>query len=341
MTYRVSPSDPVADHETILDLWRRNLPGANATRFAWLYEEGPTVGLVLRSDEEPIGSAGLMRRTLRAFGRRQEVVQAVDLNVDRQHRTIGPALALQRAVIDMAHQSGWPLIYGFPNPKSEAVLRRAGYREMGCLGRWIKPLSARRLSGRLPRGLALAAGFGLRLVARENFCRVPAGLRVERIGRFDERFDHLFEAAADRLPIVGYRTADYLNWRYPRRAPSRHHVLGLLDQSDRLHAYAVWGWRRGTASIGDLLADEPGHLEILLADLLRHLRRRHTDSVVVSYLGHPEVPQVLHRLGFWSRTLDWKALLHVAPEYASAPDADRWFQPENWYLTRADFDTDE
>jgi hypothetical protein len=340
MTYRVSPSDPVADHETILDLWRRNLPGADAARFAWLYEQGPTVGLVLRSDDEVVGSAGLMRRTMRVLGRDQEVVQAVDLNVDRKHRTIGPALALQRAVIEMAHQSGWPVIYGFPNPQSKAVLLRGGYRELGCLGRWIKPLSTRKLSRRLPRWLTTVADVGLHAVARETYRRIPAGLRAARIGRFDERFDRLFEVAAAWLPIVGHRTAEYLNWRYSRRTPSRHHVLGLLDQNDRLRAYVIWGWRRGTASVSDLLADEPAHLEILLAALMRRLRRRRTDSVVFSYLGHPDVCTLLTRLGFWPRALDWKALLHVAPEL-SAADVERWMRPENWYLTRADFDTDE
>lgn len=339
MTYRVCPSDLVADRDAILGLWHRNLPEADPTRFAWLYDRGPTLGLVLRSDsDEAVGSAGLMRRTLRAFGRDVEAGQAVDLNVDRQHRTIGPALALQRAVIDQAGQAGLPLIYGFPNAQSAAVHRRTGYREIGRLGRWVKPLSFRRLA--LPPWLAFAADRLLPFVSPETYRRLPADLRVERIGRFDERFDRLFEAAAARLPIVGHRTAAYLTWRFARRPHSGHHVLGLLDRSNGLRAYVVWRWHRGTACVGDFLAAEPADLEILLAELLRRLRRRRTVAVVVSYLGHPDVCGVLGRLKFWPRPLDWKAVLHVDTSVLG-PDVDRWLQPDQWYLTRADLDTDE
>jgi predicted N-acetyltransferase YhbS len=339
MTYHVCPPNPVADRQAILELWQRNLPEADPSRFAWLYDRGPTQGLVLRSDaDEAVGSTGLMRRTLRAFGRDVEAAQAVDLNVDRQHRTIGPALALQRAAIDSARQAGLPLIYGFPNPQSEAVLRRAGYREIGRLGRWVKPLSSRRLA--LPSWLAFAADRLLPLVSPETYRRLPAGLRAERIGRFDERFDRLFEAATARLPIVGHRTAAYLAWRFARRPHVGHHAIGLFDRGNGLLAYVVWRWHRGTACVGDLLAAEPTHLEMLLAELLRRLRRRQTEAVVVSYLGHGDVCAVLARLGFWPRPLDWKAMLHIDPA-AVGPDVDRWLRPDHWYLTRADLDTDE
>lgn len=345
MTYRVCPPDPTADRQAILELWHRNLPDADAARFDWLYEQGPATALVLRSaTDDAVGSAGLMRRTLRAFGREVEAAQAVDLNVDRQHRTIGPALALQRGVIEAARQARFELIYGFPNPQSEAVLRRAGYRAIGPLSRWIKPLSSRRLMSGWPRWLARGAGPSadllLRLVSAETYCRLPADLRAQRVGRFDERFDHLFQAAACRLPIVGRRTAEYLAWRFARRGPGRHHVLGLFDRADRLLAYVVWRWRRGTACVGDLLAAEPKYLELLLADLLRRLRRRRAEAVVVNYLGHPDVSRVLSRLGFWSRVLQWQAMIYADPASLGL-DIDRFLQPDNWYLTRADLDTDE
>jgi predicted N-acetyltransferase YhbS len=338
MTYRVAPSDSAADRQAILELWQRNLPEADFVRYAWLYDRGPTVGLLLRDEAgEPVGSAGLMRRTVRVFGHDVTAGQAVDLNVDRTHRTIGPALALQRAVIATADERQCEFIYGFPNPQSEAVLRRGGFREIGRLGRWVRPLSTRRLSTRVPRWLAAGTDLLLPLITPETYRRVPAGLRVERVRQFDSRFDRLFEAAAARVPILGHRTAEYLDWRFARSPHARHRVLGLFE-GDALLAYVIWRRRRGTARIGDLLAAEPRNLEILLAELLRRLRRRDTEAVVVNYLGHPSVCRTLARLGFWHRVLEWKAMIRLT---AGASDADRLLPPDHWYLTRADLDTDE
>lgn len=345
MSYRVSPPNPIADRQAVLELWHRNLPDADDRRFDWLYDRGPAVSLVLRSaDGEAVGSAGLMRRTLRAFGRQVQAAQAVDLNVDRQHRTAGPALALQRGVIDAARAADFALIYGFPNPQSEPVLRRAGYRALGPMSRWVKPLSARRLLNGLPPWLGdvatPCADMLWRLVSPETWRRLPAGLSVRRVGSFDERFDRLFEVAAGRLPIVGRRTSDYLAWRFPRRGPRRHHVAGLFDQADTLLAYVVWRWRRGTACVADLLAADPMYLDLVLADLLGELRRRGAEGVVLNYFGHPEVPRTLSRLGFWPRVLEWKAMVYANPTLGEAT-LERLLEPDHWYLTRADLDTDE
>jgi hypothetical protein len=286
-----------------------------------------------------------MRRTFSVFGRTLAGAQAVDLNVDRQHRTIGPALALQRAVLAEVEEGSVGLVYGLPNPQSEAVLRRAGYREIGPLGRWIKPLSARKMLHALrPKWLAppatAAADLVLRLVSAETFGRLPGGLRVERLARFDARFDRLFEAAAPRLGIVGQRTAEYLAWRFAACPRGRHRVLGLLDPAGELLAYAVYRRRRGVVCLGDFLAADPRHLEILLAELLRRLRRRSAQALVVNYLGGPEVCHVFWRLGFWPRVLQWKAMLYADPRQFG-PDLDRLWLPDNWHLTRADLDTDE
>jgi hypothetical protein len=304
------------------------------------------MGLILRDESgRAIGSAGMMRRTLSAFGRTLEGAQAVDLNVDRQHRTIGAALALQKAVIRQAEAGELGLIYALPNPQSEAVLRRAGYREIGSLTRWVKPLSARkRLQAVTPRWLvppaAAAADLVLRLASPETYRRLGAGLRAERIGRFDQRFDRLFEASLPRQTIVGQRTADYLNWRFAACPHGRHRVLGLLDPAGALLAYFLYRRLRGAVFLGDFLAAETEHFEMLLAELLRRLRRRSAQTVVANYLGRAEVCDVLRRLGFWPREAQWKAMLYADPQRLG-PHSHLFYQPDNWHLTRADLDTDE
>lgn len=346
MEYEVCPAQARSDRDTILDLWRRNLPGADEGRFHWLYERGPARVLILRDAQgEAVGSAGMMARTFSAFGRALEGAQAVDLNVDRRHRTIGPALALQKAVIAAAKEDSLAVVYGLPNPQSEPVLRRAGYREIGPFSRWVKPLSVRKmLETARPKWLVGPAVAGvdalLQLASAEGLDRLPGGLRVERLAWFDRRVDGLFRKASQRVPIIGQRTAEYLAWRFGASPGAKHHALGLVDTTDRLLAYVVYRRRRGVVCLNDFLAVESHALEVLLTELLRRQRRRAAQAAVANYLGRAEVSAVFRRLGFWRRVLPWKAVLYADPRHCG-PDFEPWWQPDNWHLTRADLDTDE
>ena len=82
-----------SDRDCILDLWRRNLPDASTERYTWLYDEGPARSWLVRSAEgAAVGAIGLMPRRMRFFGQTTPVGQAIDLNVDKEHRALGPAL---------------------------------------------------------------------------------------------------------------------------------------------------------------------------------------------------------------------------------------------------------
>ena len=57
-----------ADRDRILDLWRENLPESSPDRYGWLYEDGPSAGWLVKSDEtDTVGAVGLMRRTIKVF----------------------------------------------------------------------------------------------------------------------------------------------------------------------------------------------------------------------------------------------------------------------------------
>ena len=69
------------------------------------------------------------------------------------------------------------------------------------------------------------------------------------------------------------------------------------------------------------------------------MRQEKAEAIVNVYLGPSAVCQRLKRFGFWKKPSEWKALVYV-DEGAFNSDADRMLDKENWYLTRADLDTD-
>ena len=344
MNYTITAFDAATARQAILALWQRNLPDASADRYPWLYESGLATGFVLRSNGgEPVGAAGLMRRDFLAFGQPLTAGQAIDLNVDREHRTVGPALGLQRAVVGAVHSGEVRMAYAFPNQLSEPVLRRIGYRPLGDLQRWVKILSCRAVFRRwgwptwLSRSVAVLADPLLPQRRPPRQDRLDQELRVAEVESFDDRFDRLCHRAASQFPILGQRGSAYLTWRFSRCPNQHYRALVLAKPDGELAGYTVFGRRKETMYLADLLVAELRHLDCLLAAFLRLARRQGAHTAVTLYLGSPAVCAALRRFGFWQRPSGRKAMVYekdrALPQSASQPDA--------WHLTGADIDTDE
>ena len=346
MTYTVCQSDAQADRDRILDLWRENLPQASPDRYSWLYEDGPSAGWLVKSDETTtVGAVGMMGRTMKVFDDLLRVGQPIDLNIDARHRTVGPALGLQRALISTVDRGEYDLLYSFPDAGSEPVQRRAGFRLLGDLGRWAKPLSVgNTLSARLRnplvgRAAASVVGPILKLASPETFYRRPGDIQVHVADHFDSRFDALWETAAGRFPIVSERTSKYLTWRFGRCPDARYRVLCVSNDQEELLAYLVYRQRRKMIQIGDLFFAEPRHIDTLLAEFLRLARKQKAEAAIAVYLGGQAVCRRLKHFGFWQRPSQWKAMLYVDRQ-ATPTTSGPLFDVDNWHLTYADIDTD-
>ncbi len=344
MNYTISALDPHVQRSAVLDLWSRNLPGTGRERYQWLYEGGPAIGWIARScSEDIVGGAGLMRRRLRLFDEAVTAGQAIDMNVDRRHRAFGPARALEREVTGAAEQCGLRLLYALPNDLSEPIFRHAGYQTVGKLGRWAKPLCWKSMAnhcgaGSLAGTAALkCADWFLRLASPGSWDR-RSRLRSTIQEQFDDRFDRLWQSASRDLGVIGERTSTYLNWRFGRCPIMKHQVFCLSGRTDELLAYVVFSTRDHYVYISDFFGRDPRYLHAALTELLVRVKRDGAHAVVTTFLGNSKFVRILRRCGFWSRPCDWKLMI-LGGGIASGPPSNL-LDAENWYLTRADIDTD-
>ena len=346
MSYQTCPtcSD---DRQTILELWQRNLPTATEDRYGWLYREGPACDWIMQNEDEvAIGSVGLMERRFRIHNRLVTAGQAVDMNVDQAHRSLGPALQLQRKAIEASEARDLPFVYGLCDRRSQLVLRRTGYRLLGDVGRWAKPLTSEPFLPRsfrskwLRRPACAVANIAMRLGSAELWQGRPKDTRVEVVDRYDERFDCLWMRAAERLPILGERSAEFLNWRFADSPDVRYRALTLIDSEERFRSYLIYHFDGATAHIADFLYDEPRDLAALLPELTVIARRWGMESIVVESLIPESITKLLKRFGFWRRPSNWPFLVYAPKVSASMWEDKGLFDLGNWYLTRADVDTD-
>ena len=121
-----------------------------------------------------------------------------------------------------------------------------------------------------PRQLARSLARRLRPGRRP---RRDTATRVERLERFDDQTDALWESARGAFDIICSRQAEYLNWRFASGGSSNIDVLGLF-RAERLIGYTVVRRSWGAGQILDLLwmPEESDAFELLIDAAVARLR---------------------------------------------------------------------
>lgn len=238
--YRAEPAVLSRDRDEVLALWRDNLgdPERHAGKYDWFYRSdpfGPALLQLLRHDTATIGTCGVAARRMLWQGREIRAGLLADMAVAAQHRTLGPALMLEEALLSAA-TGRYDVLYGFPNRKSLPVVRRLGYTVLGELSRHARVLRhARYLQPHMPRWLAVSLGGVLdALRAMHDGLRTLSGpqLAAAWSERADPRMDALWDGSPHGLGLLGVHDAALLRWRFDAWPLSGVRYLLLGDRCD-------------------------------------------------------------------------------------------------------------
>ncbi len=364
---RVAPADVRAELER---LWDGNLQveGGVARKFEWLYRDAPEradavflLGAEAGGEARRwVGTAGVAVRRVSVLGRERRAGLLADLAVDRDHRSVGPALSLVRAVKQWT-LSTHDLAYGFPNQHAQGVFKRVGYHTLGSIGRWARvlrhagyasrvkeaelprvPATVKRAVERAAEVPALAALAGRTVDVVRLMQRAPSALQAARAVKLafvdgpDERIDQLWESARGDYGVVGVRSSRLLRWRF---AWGDRVKLALATARDggAPRAYAVIEQDDDTAHVRDVFG-HPDAVGTLLDLLVPALYPRGAASVSVRYLGAPWLVEALEARGFVRRPGERMIAVGVGDalppeERAAVTDVARW------HLTDLDEDT--
>jgi hypothetical protein len=369
---RAAPDDVRRD---VTRIWDDNLRlEATADRkFEWLYhaapDRPPTI-FMLHADNGAVGTAGVGLRRIHAGDRTLRAGLLADLAVDRDHRSVMPALSLVRDVkawaLGTATDPGAvDLAYGFPNHQAEGVFKRVGYRSLGTFTRYarvlrhagyfdritdddlarvpaqLRPLAARFAASRV--GAAVAGGaLDLAQLVRTapEYLAAARRFRLRWHARAHPSLDDLWSSARSHYQVVAARTAGFVDWRFfraPDAAPlARRIVIASSRADDRPLAYAVFDRAADAAHVRDLF----GHPEAIgpLFDRLTHDLYRHgVATISMRYLGAPWLPAILSSRGFRPRQSD-RMVAFATSDRLDPTISSSLADPSSWHLTDADED---
>lgn len=341
--YAVTLADVHADRATVMSLWRGNLDEGDEpeAKFQWFYcdhPNGPSTMLFLvhGAERTPVGTAGIGGRELVANGTVHRAGVLADLLVVPSHRTLFPAMELQRAATREGLASR-DVVFGVPNVKAVPVFRRLGYTPIGDLVRFVLVLRyGEQLRRRMPAWLASVGGAVLDRVM--PVVRRMRGASGPAIGEWrdtvDARFDDLWTRTRSFAGVIGVRDARYLTWRFFAR-PAHPHRMFTLRTADgaRLIGYAVCEDARPTLHVRDFLVDRavPGGVATLVDTLARQARGEGFSTLSLDFMGGDDDCHSLRRAGMRERDR--------RPLFASfAVGQDVTLRQLPWYVTRADID---
>lgn len=346
VAYRTVQSDATAAREALLRLWSENLTveGDLEAKLRWFYLDAPSgrgeAFLLQSPDDAVVGCAGLSARELSFRGGRVRAALLADFVIDKAHRSALPALTLQRA-IKRHTEAAYDLSYGFPNSLAVAVLKRAGYHELGKMARYVRvlrhaPFVAKQY-GRAAGAAAVTLDPALLAVTRMRGGRSWPLTRLTWLADFDARFDRLWERARPPELIACRRSAELLRWRFGR-APGRPHAIAALVDGNEIRAYVVVRGRRGgPAELVDLLGRDLEAVDSVFARIAPELYLRGHTTISFRYLGAPRLRAVLERHRFALRDEKRSVIVNVGASSSLAREVA--YDPQRWYLTDLDEDT--
>jgi hypothetical protein len=344
VAYSVEQNRSDSNTADILRLWQSGLThsGKPLAKFDWYYRrnvQGAPAIFFLNHEgsDAPVGVAAIGKREMYYNGKNVRCGALVDFVTAVEHRTLFPALLLQKDLLRQGLTSH-EVLYGLPNAKSLAVVRRAGYSLVGQMIRRARVLRSATYIARyvpiwLSKVVAPVFDTGRQIISRFK----SLGLRSFRsvwLEAPDSRFDTLWQNVALADVLVGRRDCAFLDWRFSQN-PMRSHKFFALTHKDssELVAYAACEIEDQTLHVRDFLADPgiPGSLSALLRHLIAATFDRGLSTISVEFLGKSGFGRDLEAAGLRQRG--------ARPMYAAVcPQWPILLDESHWYLTSADED---
>jgi hypothetical protein len=345
--YSIIKADIKQNRNDIVPLLQRNLKIASPQRYAWNYEQCPygSAHCWLVKDEQSnffIGSATLFPRKILVKDKPLHAGIAGDFSVDKKFRVFSPALKLQKEIKEKIQETEFKFIYGIPNEQSKTLFLKIGYKKIGRVQYFIKPLKSKDALYqylhpylRLPI-LSKTIDFFIKIFAKENRYKKTWTYSIEMPEFFDDRFDILWKKASKQFTIISERTSTFLNWRYIQSTTQDYKIFCLINEKKEILGYIVYYIENNMCSIMDLLVEHRGKiLDSLLAEFLRYIRKKEVGSISTCYLGDRLLERKLREFHFLPVNKVTMDLIIYSP---NPSEYTYLLNKKNWYFFAGDND---
>ncbi len=313
---------------------------------------GDALSAVVVQDGRVVGQIGSIPIRFRVNGAEVTAVQELDVAMYESHRRFDVFLRLANEQKKIYRDAKVDFSFTFAIGTTSEIARIFNVsKKVSQIPRLIKvldtdPLLKKKLSaGPLSRVVSPAANIALRIKYGEK-TKIPDGMKLIEIDRFDERFDVFWERIKDDYPIMTKRDSVYLNWRYVDAALIGYEIHALEETATgAIAGFAVLGESDEGYTIGqifDVVTPREGSeaaTRCLVAHAIDRFRERKAAMVKCWFYAHSHLFESLDALGFASRLKDGRDVLFTPFGGDGACRAQTLGEDQtNWYLAKGDSD---
>jgi hypothetical protein len=314
------------DREEIIRLLNRNFETGQEKRFDWRHLNHPAGPawcwfIYDRGNNKTIATAAVFPRQMFVNGKSVVCGQVGGFAVEATHRSLGPAVLMQRTTFEPADCGAVAFCYDTPpHDRGMSTFLRLGMQPNCQVTRYALPLrSDEYLRNRLGDGAwtkpAVAAGnLFLRVRPFHRFARPIVGLEIARfVGRFDEEFTFLDRSFSSSGMVRADRSAENLNWCYRDNPGSDFRVL-VARRRGELLTYLVFLVYRERVAIVDFFGHEIPRIGRALLDALVEISRKEKRVLLEGFCSdQSELKSVFRESGFQEREKNARVVAYEKP----------------------------
>ncbi len=341
-------ADLQRDRETIERIFSDNRDcEVPPSRYDWLYLGNPfgraRAWLVQDvSNGLFFGASAAIPRKIWVNGKIAMGYVLADFSIDKNYRSLGPAIKLNKATLSAIDEEEARLAWDFPSEGMAKVHQWMKYGPFGNLVRFVRPINSH---GVLEAKLGKRWGLKSLCGCIDAACRLARprlnrgyGFEIVRASStvFDESFAEIDLRVGPVFSVCGARSPEYLGWRYGENPLQDFYVLSLKHEG-RLAGFSVYAVdERRAMRIYDLFADgEPKTKKNLLAATISAAEESKVDSMEVSLLEGSPWNECLKRCLFFPRESGRRVFVFANRKRPLGSMAD---SPEKWHMTDGDRD---
>lgn len=297
MEYTVSRVETEQDTEAFIGILNRYRRNDGRDKVEWFYKDGEMFLLKTKTGEV-VGTKGYGFREFQYNGKMLTGAISADIVVDEKHRTLKPALVLNRESMNMLRRRV-DFHYTVPNKNSDALFKRrgSGFKKAGQFKRYVKILDTKIAFGSKIENTFISNALG-------SIVNLPwrVFLNIKRDSNVSYLYDTIYPGGygIDHLSpyFMGVNTTTYLNWRFDQN-PQRHYKIVTLGKGKN-SGFVIYYEKENRAHVSCILypTTELYNLYWILSGFEKYCVKNKNSAIVITCIADENHEDVFKQLWY-------------------------------------------
>lgn len=296
MKYHVEPVNTEQDKETFIKVINRYRKSNGRDKVNWFYKNGEM--FLLKTElGEVVGIKGYGFRDFQYNGKTLTGAVSADIVVDENHRTLKPALVLNKESMNMLKRHV-DFHFTVPNKKSDVLFKKrgSGFKKVGQFNRYVKILDTKlALKSKIQNNIIVNT---LGTILNPFWKVLLYTKRNNNIYVHETNYPNA-NIKNDISPyFMGVNTPSYLNWRFKQNPQQLYKIVTIKKDNDC--GTVIYHEKENRAHVSCILypTSQLSSLYWILDGFEKHCVKNKNTAIVISCIADEQHKKLFSQLWY-------------------------------------------